>query len=217
LSRGSVDELDSEGLGHAGVAWRGPNGALDEELAPHALDVLAAGAPSDLEAGEPDDVIPGVGPGPACYVPDRDGHRHAIVDVVRAVRADLVARQAADVVEAGHTDLRAAPEAVRRRANFGVQEASVVLAAARILRWILAQAIAGAAVVEPAKTARNVEVARRQMLRVAGVARGVADRAGAVGVRLEEGQRDASREKGPRRGRRLREAALGRCVRLGRP
>jgi len=87
-----VDKLDPEWLGHAGVAWGGPNGALDEQLAPHAFDVLAAGAARELEAGEPDDVIPGVLPSPTGHVSDRDSHRHAVIYVVRAVGTDLVTR-----------------------------------------------------------------------------------------------------------------------------
>src|SRR4029077_20994092 len=43
-----------------------------------------------------------------------------------------------------------------------------------------------------------------------------ADRAGAVRVGLEKGERDAGREEGPRRGRPLRETALGDGIRLSR-
>ena len=203
------DELHAEGLWDAGRRRRRTHRAVEEGLAPHALDVLAAPTLGDLEAGESDDVVPGVLPGPSGRIPDRNGDRDLVVDVVVAVRAHLVAGQAADAVgAAGQPDLGAAPVGVRRWPDLAVQEWPIVAAAARIGRRVLPEAIAATAELQPAEAARDVEIAWRQMLRIAGVGRIAADVPRAEGIRLEEGERDARREQRSRRWSGGRVAAL---------
>src|SRR3954449_5958341 len=85
------DELDTEGLWDRRVGRCRADRSGEERLAPHAGDVLAAAALGDLEAGESDDVVPAVRAGATGRVPDRHGHGDLVIDVVRAVGADLVA------------------------------------------------------------------------------------------------------------------------------
>ena len=148
----------------------------------------------DLEAGEADDVVPAAGAVAARGIPDGHGHGDLVVDVVRAVSAGLVAGQAADPVEARDADLGAAAVAVAGRADLALEERLRVRAAAGVLRRILAEPIAVAAELEPAEAAGHVEVAGRQLVRIARVGRDRADRPRAEREGLEERQRDPGRE-----------------------
>src|SRR6476469_2487085 len=146
-----LEELDPKGLGDRRIRRRGADGAVEERLAPHAGDVLAATALGDLEAGEADDVVPATVALAARRVPDRDGHGDLIVDVVRAVGADLVALQAADPVKPGDPDLGAAAVAVGRRSDLTIEKRPAVRA---VGCPVLAQAIPVAPELEPAEAAR---------------------------------------------------------------
>src|SRR5262245_55285023 len=103
---GLAHELDRE---RGELARRTRRGRAEEELlAPDPFDVLAALAGGQLEPGEADDVVPAVGACAAGVVPDRHGHGDLVVDVVRAVGARLVARDAADPIRVGIARYRGA-------------------------------------------------------------------------------------------------------------
>src|SRR4051812_44175303 len=93
---GSLDQLHS---GRGAGEPRDRRCRTDVEgLTPDPLEVLAAVAVGDLEAGEADDVVVGVRARPGGVVPDRYRDGRGGRDQRRAVGACLVARQAPDEV-----------------------------------------------------------------------------------------------------------------------
>ena len=102
-------------------------------------------------------------------VPDGHGHGDLVVDVVRAVGARPCCRAGSRSCRRcpGMLDRGAAAVAVGWRPDLALEERDRVAAAPGIRRRILAEAVAVAAELEPPEAARDVEVARRQVLRVA--------------------------------------------------